>query len=134
MMWPPELSEERLEFLTLLATTYALSHGLLYLPVSTSPPPAPMSAIHAPITLFPTPFPRRLFSQAKRLQPIYNVLYSRVAMDEKFLDKVMGEVEGVGKVDKFVGQLWRGWKQVREMGVLQVGLPVLLIMMWENSC
>ena len=55
-------------------------------------------------------------------------------MDEKFLDKVMGEVEGVGKVDKFVGQLWRGWKQVREMGVLQVGFPALLIMMWENSC
>ena len=51
---------------------------------------------------------------------MYNVLYSRVAMDEKFLDKVMGEVEGVGKVDEFVGQLWRGWKQVREMGVAQV--------------
>jgi glutathione synthase len=123
--WPPELSEQQLESLTLLATTYALSHGLLYLPVAASPPPAPTSAIHAPVTLFPTPFPRHLFSLAQRLQPMYNVLYSRVAMDQEFLDKVMGEVEGVGKVDEFVGQLWRGWKQVRATGVAQVCLPAV---------
>ncbi|KAF8585023.1 glutathione synthase [Ramaria rubella] len=117
--WPPELSEECLESLTLLATTYALSHGLLYLPINDSPPPAPTSAIHAPMTLFPTPFPRRLFTQAKKLQRIYNVLYARIAMDESFLDQVMGEVEGVGKSDEFIGQLWRGWKQVRKQGVVQ---------------
>ncbi|KAF8463798.1 glutathione synthase [Gautieria morchelliformis] len=120
--WPPEVSEQQLESLTLLATTYALSHGLLYLPVpgAASPPPAPTSAIHAPVTLFPTPFPRRLFAQAQRLQPMCNVLYARVARDEAFLDNVMGEVEGVGKVDAFVGQLWRGWKRVRATGAAQV--------------
>lgn len=118
--WPPELPESQLESLTLLATTFALSHGLLYLPVSLSPPPAPTSAIHAPITLFPTPFSRRLFFQAQRLQRVYNVLYARVAMDEVFLDRVMGDLEGVGKVDEFVGQLWRGWKQVRDQDNVQV--------------
>ena len=35
-------------------------------------------------------------------------------MDTKFLDSVMGSEEGVGKVDEFTGQLWRGWKALRD--------------------
>jgi len=118
--WPPALSEAQLEALTLLATTYALSHGLVYLPVAQNQPPAPTSAIHAPLALFPSPFPRSLFYHAQKLQRIYNVLYARVAMDERFLDRVMGEVEGVGKVDEFTGQLWRRWRKLRDGGVVQV--------------
>jgi len=120
--WPPALTEAQLEALTLYATTYALSHGLLYLPTTNPQPPAPGSAIHAPLSIFPSPIPRRLFYLARRLQKIYNVLYSRIAIDEAFLDSVMGEVEGVGKVDNFVGTMWRGWKQLREEenGVVQV--------------
>ncbi|KAH9831388.1 uncharacterized protein C8Q71DRAFT_301509 [Rhodofomes roseus] len=123
--WPPVLSKVQLESLTLQATTYALSHGLVYLPVATVQPPAPTSTIHAPLALFPSPFPRRLFQHAQRLQRIYNVLYARVAMDEEFLDRVMGEVEGVGKVDEFTGQLWRRWRKLRDENVprpLQLGL------------
>lgn len=92
--WPPVLQPDQLEHLTLLATTYALSHSLLYLPPHSpeSPPPTtPTSAIHAPFSLFPTPIPRSQFDLAKRLQRAYNVLYARVAMDEEFLDEVMGE-------------------------------------------
>ncbi|KZT11780.1 glutathione synthase [Laetiporus sulphureus 93-53] len=40
-------------------------------------------------------------------------------MDEKFLDRIMGEVEGVGKVDLFTGQLWKRWKRLRDEGVVQ---------------
>ncbi|KAF7341965.1 Glutathione synthetase [Mycena venus] len=40
----------------------------------------------------------------------------REATDVEFLDKVMGAVEGVGKVDDFVGQLWTGWKNLRDEG------------------
>ncbi|KAH9919289.1 glutathione synthase [Fomitopsis serialis] len=46
-------------------------------------------------------------------------------MDEEFLDRVMGEVEGVGKVDEFTGQLWRRWRRLRDENVarpLQLGL------------
>ncbi|PCH40544.1 glutathione synthase [Wolfiporia cocos MD-104 SS10] len=123
--WPPELPQAQLSALTLLATTYALSHGLVYLPVAQEQPPAPTSVIHAPLALFPSPIPRRLFELAKRLQRIYNVLYARVAMDADFLDQVMGEEQGVGKVDEFTGQLWRRWRQLRDEGVaqpLQLGL------------
>ena len=112
--WPPSLDEAQVETLSRLATTWALAHGLLYLPVSSPQPSVPAAAIHAPISLFPSPFPRKLFNQAKRIQRTYNVLYSRIAMDTKFLDSVMGSEEGVGKVDEFTGQLWRGWKALRD--------------------
>ncbi|KAG2753746.1 glutathione synthase [Suillus brevipes Sb2] len=118
--WPPQLTPEQLEALTLAATTYALSHGLLYLPPSPSntQPPIPTTAIHAPLSLIPAPFPRAQFHAARELQSVYNVLYARVAMDTKFLDTVMGAEEGVGKADEFTGTLWRGWKKIREHGVL----------------
>ncbi|KAG2366242.1 glutathione synthase [Suillus spraguei] len=120
--WPPQLTPEQLEALTFAATTYALSHGLLYLPPSQSPsntrPRIPTDAIHAPISLIPAPFPRAQFQAARGLQSIYNVLYARIAMDTQFLDTVMGAEEGVGKADEFTGTLWRGWKRIREQGVL----------------
>ncbi|KAG1794542.1 glutathione synthase [Suillus plorans] len=120
--WPPQLTPEQLEALTLAATTYALSHGLLYLPPSQSPsntqPRIPTTAIHAPLSLIPAPFPRAQFQAARELQSVYNVLYARVAMDTQFLDTVMGAEEGVGKADEFTGTLWKGWKKIREHGVL----------------
>lgn len=122
--WPPELTKDQLEALTLQASTYALANGLLYLPVSTpSTEPnykIPGAAIHAPFSLFPAPFPRELFDKARKIQKAYNILYARIALDEEFLDKVMGVEEGVGKVDDFIGQLWRGWKQLRDDGLVQV--------------
>ncbi|KDQ16159.1 hypothetical protein BOTBODRAFT_31226 [Botryobasidium botryosum FD-172 SS1] len=120
IQWPPSLLPAEEDALTLLATTYALSHGLLYLPVPTSQPvpPAPPSAIHAPLTILPTPFPRHLFERVQRVQRVYSVLYARIAQDIPFLDRIMGE-EGVAKVDDFVGPLWRGWKQLRDEGMAQ---------------
>jgi hypothetical protein len=114
--WPPTLPAEQLDYLTLQATTYALAHGLLYLPPTDGQPllPIPTSAIHAPFTLFPTPFPKGLFERAQRLQHIYNVLYARVASDDAFLDKVLSADTAVGRVDEFVGSLWRIWKDLRE--------------------
>ncbi|KAL1733458.1 glutathione synthase [Schizophyllum commune] len=122
--WPPSLDEAQVEALSRLATTWALAHGLLYLPVLSPQPSVPAAAIHAPISLFPSPFPRKLFNQAKRIQRTYNVLYSRIAMDTKFLDSVMGSEEGVGKVDEFTGQLWRGWKALRDETVQPLHLGI----------
>ena len=119
--WPPKLTDTQQSYLTQLATTYALSQGLLYLPLSNSPPPppgqAPTSAIHAPISLFPSPIPRTLFENARRLQKMYNVLYARIALDEEFLDRVMGEV---AEVDEFTGELWKSWKGLRSDGITEV--------------
>lgn len=123
--WPPQLSENQVEELHLKATTYALAHGLLYLPVSPRPT-LPTSAIHAPLSLVPSPFPRRLFHFAQRIQSTYNVLYSKIAMDEDFLDRVMGTEVGVGKVDDFVGQLWTGWKELRDKKAIAQASPLYL--------
>ncbi|KAI6039646.1 hypothetical protein EDC04DRAFT_2683650 [Pisolithus marmoratus] len=112
--WPPSFSEAQIDALTQLAKTYALSCGLTYLPPSATQPPSPSSAIHAPISLLPTPIPRSLFEQAQELQSSYNILYAWVAMDDDFLDNVMGAVVGVGKADEFVGTLWRGWKAMSQ--------------------
>ncbi|KAF8230028.1 glutathione synthase [Tricholoma matsutake] len=117
--WPPALSTVQLEDLTLQATTYAFSNGLLYLPPTHPQPSAPTTSIHAPLSLFPSPIPRNLFQLAKRLQRTYNILYARIAMDEEFLDRVMGADQGVGKVDDFIGQLWNGWKRLRDEGLVQ---------------
>lgn len=118
--WPPVISEEQRSALTLLATTYALSYGLVYLPVGKVQPPAPTSTIHAPLALFPSPIPRVLFDRARALQRTYNILYAKVATDVAFLDRVMGSEQGVGKADEFTGQLWRRWKRLREEGVVPV--------------
>ena len=120
--WPPTITDEQLEALTRYATTYALATGLSYLPDVTPQPPAPTSAIHAPLALFPSAFSRKMFERALRIQKAYNVLYSRIAMDTDFLDRVMGSEVGVGKADYFTRELWNEWKQIRDKGgVVQVG-------------
>ncbi|PPQ63610.1 hypothetical protein CVT24_004470 [Panaeolus cyanescens] len=116
--WPPALTKDQLEALSLYASTYALSHGLLYLPPAAEQPKIPSAAIHAPISLFPSPFPRRLFEQANRIQKAYDILYARITTDEAFLDEIMGAETGVGRVDDFIGQLWKGWKKLRDTGRL----------------
>ncbi|KIM66711.1 hypothetical protein SCLCIDRAFT_1211105 [Scleroderma citrinum Foug A] len=117
--WPPTLTGDQIESLTLHGTTYTLFNGLTYLPPGTTQPSSPSSAIHAPISLLPSPVPRSLFVRAQQLQSVYNILYSHIAMDDDFLDEVMGAVEGIGKVDEFTGRLWRGWKDIRNEGVVQ---------------
>ncbi|SRR5258705_9384517 len=124
--WPPKLSPPQIDALTLEANTFALSKGLLYLPKEFVDPPT--SAIHAPYTLLPIPFPRVLFQEAQELQKLYNILYSRLAMNTALLDNVMGGEVGVGAVDEFTGALWRGWKSLRDRStpwpeqVTQLGL------------
>ncbi|CAE7067950.1 unnamed protein product [Rhizoctonia solani] len=120
--WPPILDDEQRNELSSLAATWALSHGLVYFPVS---PTDRGSAIHAPFALLPSPFPRVLFYRAQALQKAYNVLYSRIALDRPFLDAVMGDNGGVSDVDIFTRELWKAWKSVRDLPnqqPLQLGL------------
>jgi len=122
--WPPTLPVEQLNYLTLQATTYALAHGFSYLPPSSGLPlpPVPASAIHAPFALFPTPFPKALFERAQRLQHIYNVLYARITSDDAFIDKLLSAETAVGRVDEFVGSLWRIWRNLRDDRLPQVSV------------
>ena len=107
--WPPKLTPNQLEHLLTLSTTYALAHGFTLLPPAPTFPPT--STVAAPLSLFPTPFPRALYHLARELQPLYNALYARIALDWAFLDSVFA---GVSEVDAFQGSLWKGWKSVRD--------------------
>lgn len=67
--WPPQLSPDAQTTLTALAVDYALSHSLVLRP----PPaqggdgrPSQSTVVHAPVALFPTPFPRSCFELASR--------------------------------------------------------------------
>ncbi|ORY76899.1 hypothetical protein BCR35DRAFT_305656 [Leucosporidium creatinivorum] len=117
--WPPSLTTEQESHLLELATDYTLASGLVYRPPAIAPgtTPSTTSAIHAPYSLFPTPFPRHLFQQAQQLQPLYNALYAHVTTDHPFLDEVVGGA--VAKVDEFQGKLYELWKQVEQEGVKQ---------------
>lgn len=117
--WPPKLSEQQTASLAAQATDYALAHGLIYRPIGN--PPSSTHAHHAPISLFPSPFPRSAFTTALGLQPILNELYARVALDDAFLEKVIGG--NVAKVDDFQKELWNIYKTVKSEGKQPVSSP-----------
>lgn len=126
--WPPTLSPQQLDHLTFLALDYALSHGLIYRPPYPTPSthtPLSASAISAPISLFPSPFPKDLYQGVLDLQQIYNELYARITMDDEWLDRVVracfwGDDGG----DGFMRDVWQGWKDTKSAGLSQVGLPL----------
>ena len=112
--WPPSLPDEARDYLSTQATDYALAHGIVYrpLPVAPSSAPANDSAIHAPFSLFPSPFPRTLFEKAQAIQPAYDQLYAHISSDHAFLQRVIGE--SVVHVDEFQKQLWDIYASVKD--------------------
>ncbi|CBQ69912.1 related to glutathione synthase [Sporisorium reilianum SRZ2] len=112
--WPPSLPDDARDYLSTQATDYALAHGIVYRPVPVAPSTAPASdsAIHAPFSLLPSPFPRALFEKAQSIQPAYDLLYAQVSSDHAFLQRVIGE--SVVHVDEFQKQLWDIYVAVKD--------------------
>ena len=79
---------------------WAVSHGLS---VRSNKDSAVGTAQHAPITLFPSPFPRQSYERAVKLQSILNRLVDALVMDEPFLETF---IQGVAEADAFVGRLY----------------------------
>lgn len=130
--YPPRLETQEESELLEIASDYSLSHGLVLRPV----PPSPSSrlstttSIHAPYSLYPTPFPSHLFKQAIDLQPAYNALYANITTNDEFLKEVVGG--NVQKVDEFQRKLYEIWSTVKREGIKQVStfslsLTVLLL-------
>lgn len=118
--WPPKQRQQEEDHIVGQAVDWALSNALIYRPVSE--PGRPASAIHAPFSLYPTPFPRRLFAKAKALQEAYNAMYANIACDETFLEQVIGGA--VARVDSFQGGLWKIWQTVKQDGGLSQNLQL----------
>lgn len=124
--YPPSLTDSQFNELHTSALSWSHTHGL-----SVIPPPASLPATaleqkhehtfsqHAPVTLFPSPFPRSAFEEGLEVQRAYNDLYVNVVKEGKWLRNVS---ERLAAVDDFIGGLWKVLGEVEAEGILQVGL------------
>jgi hypothetical protein len=87
--YPPSLNPTALSYLVTSLTDYCLSHGITVRP--STPLEADHLSCHAPVTLFPSLFPRKAWDQALKVQTLYNVLYARIANDVDWLGEIMDE-------------------------------------------
>lgn len=93
--YPPDVSEKQLRNVVTSAQDWSIAHGLAVRPapsfVAESQDPNTSLAVTAPVTLFPSPFPRNCFKDALSIQEAYNELYARIASDEPWLQEVVEE-------------------------------------------
>jgi len=93
--YPPELSPEEEHYLLSNLKDWSIAHGLAVRPapsfVEPSQDPGGVLATTAPVTLFPSLFPRKCFEEGLEIQTAYNELYSAVARDEEWLKGIVEE-------------------------------------------
>jgi hypothetical protein len=93
--YPPTLTTPEKEYLLSNLKDWSIAHGLAVRPiesfVSKETDPAGALATTAPVTLFPSLFPRTCFEQAKAVSKAYNELYSAISVDEAWLGEICNE-------------------------------------------
>ena len=118
--YPPEISRDQLDHLVKTVKDWTIFNGLTVRPnpafIRDEQNPNHVLATNAPVTLFPSPFPRKQFEQAQSLQKPYNKLYANIASNEAWLGKIMQELI---EVDDFLAQLWKIHLRVKEEGYVQ---------------
>jgi hypothetical protein len=152
--YPPELSEAESQYLLTNVKDWSIAHGLAVRPppafVTQEQDPGLALATTAPVTLFPSLFPRGCFEQGVSIQELYNKLYSAIARDEKWLRPIIEEyvdpeanrlaIDDVDDylrlldIDSFVAELWRVHVAVAQEGYAQVHQPTCLSQPYADSC
>ena len=92
--YPPSLSPAQQEFLVTATKDWAIQNGLAVRPSPTTlqdADPNRVLATNAPVTLFPSPFPKICFEEAQALQTVYNQLYAAITCNEQWLGKIIEE-------------------------------------------
>jgi hypothetical protein len=93
--YPPELSSEEEQYLLSNLKDWSIAHGLAVRPapsfVEPSQDPSGVLATTAPVTLFPSLFPRNCFEDGLAIQGSYNELYAAIAQDEEWLKGIVEE-------------------------------------------
>lgn len=93
--YPPKLNAHELGNLLFTLNDWAIAHGLAVRPstafVTRELDPHGVLATTAPVTLFPSPFPKSCFQEAIEIQTAYNELYASIASDEEWLGEIMKE-------------------------------------------
>lgn len=93
--YPPAATEDQLAYLVQKVKDWTIFNGLTVRPnpalVGEETNPNHVLATNAPVTLYPSPFPKRQFELAQQLQTTYNELYAAIASDETWLSEIMKE-------------------------------------------
>ena len=93
--FPPPLSQAQQEYLLTNAKDWALANGLAIRPLPALAPEGVRSSgilgAVAPVTLFPSLFPKSCFEEALTIQKAYNILYAAIASDVEWLGKIIQE-------------------------------------------
>ena len=93
--YPPHLGDGEQENLVQTIKDWSIGNGLAVRPppavISAETDPRGITAVNAPVTLFPSPFPRQCFEQGKAAQQAYNELYAAASRDEEFLAQIVKE-------------------------------------------
>lgn len=101
--YPPTLKAAEREALVETIKDWSIGNGLAIRPpptvIATEADPAGIAAVNAPVTLFPSPFPRQCFAQGKSVQKTYNELYAAVSRDEEFLAQIVKELVAPRSID-----------------------------------
>lgn len=91
--YSPDLTVEEEQYLLSNLKDWSIAHGLAVRPapafVPASQDPSGVLASTAPVTLFPSLFPKSCFEDGLALQTAYNELYSAIARDEKWLQGIV---------------------------------------------
>lgn len=117
----PELSSSNEAELIESLLHWSLGNGLTMYP----PDFKQFSVNHAPITLFPTPFPSKLFSDAEKVQKTFNELYVNViSKQSKWLIDIL---QNLSKFDAgFTGKLFEIYNKSLELNNGKVKQPISL--------
>lgn len=93
--YPPELNQEQKDYLLSNLKDWSIAHGLTVRPAPSYVPqqndPSAALATSAPVTLFPSLFPKVCFDQAESVAEAYNELYSAISEDEAWLKEIVEE-------------------------------------------
>lgn len=93
--YPPRQTSDETDHLAAIVKDWSIAHGLTVRPplaiVGEEVDPHHILATTAPVTLFPSPFPRVCFDQAQSIQEAFNKLYASISQDEEFLKGIVEE-------------------------------------------
>ena len=97
--YPPNLTAEQSDYLLTNLKDWSILNGLAVRPslsfVSEAVDPSRSLAVTAPVTLFPSLFPKFCFEEARAIQKAYNELYAVIARDEDWLREIVDEYANI---------------------------------------
>ncbi|KAL1957241.1 hypothetical protein VTO42DRAFT_6147 [Malbranchea cinnamomea] len=118
--YPPSLTPEQQDHLVSTVKDWAIQNGLAVRPspgiVSEEVNPLGVLATNAPVTLFPSLFPKASYQDAVSVQTTYNELYAAISRDEGWLGTI---IEDLIDADDFVANLWKVHLSVKKEGYVQ---------------